>query len=347
MVRDPKSLSLEMNSSIEGRLIRRLQVKIINRMRSILLVAMVLSLMMVAIPFAPISAAGNPTVTLLNPSTGAPGSVLVGVVITGTDFTGATAVNLSPAGVTASNLVVNGAGTQITATLTISGGATPGPRNVTVTAGGITSAPLAGGFTVTTTGAATVTLSAPTFVPQNGGFYIDIGIINANDLKNFELRMNFNSGVVEMAGVESSTGSSSGIISGVVNGVTIPSDGWTFQPLAGTKSGTVKIISNIPTTMGGDNSVNGNGSLARVHMKAIGGAASQTNINIYAIYLGDPVAIETYPASPAPITVTISANTAQAVTVVTDAASAVGQNTATLHGRLTGLGTASVTTVTA
>ena len=120
----------------------------IKRMRHILLLAMVLGLLMAFIPFAPISAAGTPALTLLNPSSGAPGATLTGVVITGTNLTGATAVTFSGTGVTASNLVVNGAGTQITAIITIAGNAPLGPQNVTVTATGGTSAALLGGFSV-------------------------------------------------------------------------------------------------------------------------------------------------------------------------------------------------------
>ena len=58
----------------------------------------------------------GPSVTGILPNSGMQGAVLTGVLISGTNLTGATAVTFSGAGLTASNLAVNGRGTQITAT---------------------------------------------------------------------------------------------------------------------------------------------------------------------------------------------------------------------------------------
>ena len=79
--------------------------------------------------FTVLSAA--PTVTGVSPSSALRGTTQQ-VVITGTNFTGATAVTAGGFGVTVSSFVVNSS-TQITATFTISAGAIPGTRDVRVT----------------------------------------------------------------------------------------------------------------------------------------------------------------------------------------------------------------------
>jgi uncharacterized protein YjbI with pentapeptide repeats len=89
-----------------------------------------------------------PTVTSVVPNQGAQNATLTGVLINGTNLWGASLVTFSGTLVTASAVTVVSA-TQITATITIGAGAVVGPRDVTVTTPGGTSAPLAGGFTVT------------------------------------------------------------------------------------------------------------------------------------------------------------------------------------------------------
>ena len=86
----------------------------------------------------------SPTVTTVTPASGNQGQCPKTVIITGTNFTGATAVSFG-AGIT-SSFVVNSA-TQITATICIDANATPGARNVSVTTLCGT-ATLTGGFTV-------------------------------------------------------------------------------------------------------------------------------------------------------------------------------------------------------
>ncbi|MCX6009282.1 MAG: VCBS repeat-containing protein [Chloroflexi bacterium] len=86
-----------------------------------------------------------PTVTGVNPTSGVQGQTLA-VTVTGTNFTGATAVSFG-AGITVNSFTVNSA-TQITANITIDAGAAPGARDVSVTTPGGTGT-LTGGFTVT------------------------------------------------------------------------------------------------------------------------------------------------------------------------------------------------------
>jgi hypothetical protein len=100
-----------------------------------------------------------PTVSSIAPNQATPGAA-VSVTINGSGFAGA---SLSVgAGISVSNLTVTSP-TQLTATLTIAGGAALAARNVTVTNLGGRSGVLAGGFTVA---AASVTVSSVT--PSQG-----------------------------------------------------------------------------------------------------------------------------------------------------------------------------------
>ena len=74
-----------------------------------------------------------PTVTSINPTSGAIGGTGIPVTITGTNLTGATAITISGTGVTHGAFTVNAAGTTITTTFSITRGAALGARNVTVT----------------------------------------------------------------------------------------------------------------------------------------------------------------------------------------------------------------------
>ncbi|MBM3148917.1 MAG: hypothetical protein FJZ88_02670, partial [Chloroflexi bacterium] len=73
----------------------------------------------------------RPIITSANPSSGYQGTTLSNVIITGQNFTGATAVSFG-AGITVNTFNVDGA-TQITANITIAADATPGTRDITVT----------------------------------------------------------------------------------------------------------------------------------------------------------------------------------------------------------------------
>jgi hypothetical protein len=85
-----------------------------------------------------------PTVTTVSPNSGVQGQTL-DVIITGVNFTGATAVSFG-AGITVNRFTVYSA-TQITVNITIAGDATLGTRDVSVTTPGGTGT-LTGGFTV-------------------------------------------------------------------------------------------------------------------------------------------------------------------------------------------------------
>jgi len=309
----------------------------IEKMRHILLVGMmVLCLLLALTPFAMISAADVPVITTINPSSGAPGATLNGVVIIGTDLTGTTAVTFSGNGVTASN-IVEISDTQITATVTITGAALPGMRNVTVTSAKGTSASLAEGFSVSSAGAATISLDAPANVAAGSGFYATINITGATNLNGYSVRIYFNPAVIQMAGLDLLIGSGSGISDGVVNGVTIPKFGWSYQPNPGTPSGEIKMIGHLP----GISTASGSGYLAKIHFMVLGAAGSQTSLSLGGIDLVDAVGHETFPVSPTPLTVAVSSNPALVTSVNTLAATSITTTAATLNGQLTGLGAAS------
>jgi hypothetical protein len=89
----------------------------------------------------------QPTVTAVAPASGWPGETL-DVVVSGTDFTGATAVSFSGTGITVNDYVVD-SDTQITADVSLACDATLGARDVSVTTAAGTGT-LSGGFTVET-----------------------------------------------------------------------------------------------------------------------------------------------------------------------------------------------------
>jgi hypothetical protein len=109
-----------------------------------------------------------PTVGSIVPNSGVAGTA-VNVTVTGTQFDPAAALHLlqiSGAGVSASGLSV-ASNTSLSATLTINGIAPAGARDVSVTAGSQTSAPLVGAFTVVAPPAPTVTSMAPSSGARN------------------------------------------------------------------------------------------------------------------------------------------------------------------------------------
>ena len=79
-----------------------------------------------------------PTLASISPTSGLRGNSVT-VTLTGTDLTGATAVNVSGSLVTVSGISVNGGGNRLTATFAISSTAVPGARTVSVTTPGGTS----------------------------------------------------------------------------------------------------------------------------------------------------------------------------------------------------------------
>jgi len=119
------------------------------------IISIVLAVFLLLALASPVLAAA-PTITTVAPNSGVQGNTYPTIVITGTDFTGATAVSFG-AGITVNDYVVDSA-TQITASITIAAAAGAGVRDVSVTTPEGT-ATKTSGFTVV---AATITVTAPT-----------------------------------------------------------------------------------------------------------------------------------------------------------------------------------------
>ena len=85
-----------------------------------------------------VTAPPAPTLTSISPATGARGTLVLPVTLTGTNLTGASAITVSGTGVTVSGLTVVNA-TTVTANFTISATATQSARTVSVTTPGGTS----------------------------------------------------------------------------------------------------------------------------------------------------------------------------------------------------------------
>ncbi len=119
------------------------------------IVGVVLALCLLLALASPVLAAA-PTITTVVASSGVQGNTYPAIVITGTDFTGATEVSFG-AGITVTGYVVDLA-TQITASITIAAAAGAGVRDVSVTTPEGT-ATKTSGFTVEL---ATITVTAPT-----------------------------------------------------------------------------------------------------------------------------------------------------------------------------------------
>ncbi len=114
-----------------------------------------------------------PTLTAINPNTGAQGTS-VNVTLTGTNLTAASAINAGP-GITVSNMAVVNA-TQVTATFAIGASAATGPQNVTITTPGGTSPAVV--FTITAAAAPTLTAIAPS--AGNQGASVNVSLAGTN-----------------------------------------------------------------------------------------------------------------------------------------------------------------------
>jgi hypothetical protein len=219
--------------------------------------------------------------------------------------------------------------------------------NICTPEGGLTNQPsntgdlIGGDFTKTSFGAITsgtpsVTLEAPAMIMPDSGFYVTINITGAADLNGYLVHLGFDPNVIQMAGVDG-LGSGSGITDGVINGTDIPFVGWTYQPTPGTPSGEIAIMGKLS----GIKSVNGSGSLAKVHLVTLPGTSGNlTSLSLSTIELVDSVATVTYLDNPLPVTVTISNNETQVTAVTTSIAGSISDTTATLNGILNSLGTA-------
>ena len=123
-----------------------------------------------AVTFTVSQTQGPPTIQSISPAQGSPGSSFT-LTISGSNLTGTTALNFSPStGITVSN--IQSSATQVTASISITSGATTGARQVSVTTPGGTSNAVT--FTVSQSQAPTITSISPTSGNQGSSFTLTI-----------------------------------------------------------------------------------------------------------------------------------------------------------------------------
>jgi hypothetical protein len=215
-----------------------------------------------------------PSLTSLTPNTGAQGTILTGVIISGSNLGTTSAVEFSGTGVSADNIAIIDS-TQISADITISADAATGPRDVTVTTGAGTSTPLVGGFIVANANAVIVSVDAPDIVSPGDSFSVKLNISQVTDLSGFDLFVTYDPNVIEVIGVTP----------GVVNSAPFPVNMWGFIP-AGTQ-GTTRIFGYLfPPDL-----VSGTGYLCEVHFQVKGGVGQSSNITLSGVDLRGQLAL--------------------------------------------------------
>jgi Tol biopolymer transport system component len=147
-----------------------------------------------------------PSLTSLTPDRGNQGQTVTNVSVDGTNLSGATVLDCSGIGVTASNLSVNAAGTQITADVVVASDAVEGARDVTVTTPDGISATLVGGFTVTASEIPQLSVSTSgTFYTTYKTIYVSSpqGIVTSKiwDKASIPLRLKVMQGTTPVPGV--------------------------------------------------------------------------------------------------------------------------------------------------
>ena len=204
-----------------------------------------------------VSPAEAPTVASVSPNSGEQGATLE-VTISGTNFTGATAVSFGD-GITVNSFTVVSA-TQITANISISATATLGLRDVSVTTPDGTGT-LADSFTVVAAGLVTVSIDAPAQAAPDSDFTADVNISEVADFDSCNYDVSFDASVLRLDNVTS----------GLIGSTTIPVDLYTEI-----SSGTYRIIQNVPGLTG----VSGSGYLAVLHFHVIGSGGDSSTISL-------------------------------------------------------------------
>jgi hypothetical protein len=164
---------------------------------------------------------------------------------------------------------------QMRITINISGTATPGSYDVTVTnaAGART---LINGFNVLTAAQSTrVNLKAPNVVPAGGGFSLVVNVSGANELKAFSLDLLFDPNSIQINGIDLTQNATSGVTDGLVGGAIITHKGWVFLPTPGTPSGDIRVIGDAMTVP-----ASGSGYLAKINMTVSPNAPAGSTVRL-------------------------------------------------------------------
>ncbi len=138
-------------------------------------------------------------------------------------------------------------------------------------------------------GGAAVSIGAPAIVSAGGTFDVNINVSPVTNLNASQFDLSYDPTVIQVTGTEGGAGVSSGLI----GNTSIPLNGWTFQPVAGTPSGTIRVISHMP----GDNGIDGSGYLAQIHFNVLGAMGASTTLHLSGVILSDVNADTTTPAT--------------------------------------------------
>ncbi len=271
----------------------------------------------------------GPTLTSVSPNSGAQGTT-VPVTLTGTNFISGATVNTNNNGVSVSSVSVLSA-TQITATFTIAGNATPGPTNVTVTTTGGTSNAVT--FTITS-GAPTITSITPNSGVQ--GTTVPVTIIGTNYVTGAQVTIG-NSGVsVSSVSVVSATQITATFT--IANNATPGAANVTVTTSAGTSNAvTFTILGVIPTLTSVSPNNGEQGTSVPVTLTGTGfvsGATVNTNNNGVSV---SSVSVVSATQITATFTIASSATTGAANVTVTTSAGTSGAVTFTIVAPVSGM----------
>jgi len=211
---------------------------------------------------------------------------MTGILVTGTNLTGATAVSFG-AGITINSFIVDNA-TQITVNITVSAAAALGLRNVAVTT------PLGTGtknnafaisdvFVSASIGGATIAN-----VTQGGEFIVRLTITQVTNFTGFDIRVSYDKTVTEV--ITPFPGNVAGtlwVTPGQIESTIIPLDAAAFIPPG--VQGSSRIFGHL-SQLTGASSANGAGYLADIHFRVLGTAGQNSNITLSNIYLYDKLA---------------------------------------------------------
>jgi Putative Ig domain/Cohesin domain len=252
--------------------------------------ALIVSLALLVVPaYSAAASAAAPTIASVyvtafsqNVPAGGNNGTTTTVTITGANLTGVTTVTFllgttpDPL-ITVVNIVPNGAtpDTKFQVNVVIDPSAVAGARNVTLTTPSGTSPALTGGFTVYR---ASISVNTPGGATPGGTFTVTINVNNMANLNAYQFDLTFDPTVIQVNGVENSTGASDGLIHDPTLGdKTISWDGWTFQPTQGIPSGTIRVLGQMGSA---NKSATGAGYLTQISFSVVGAVGAGTNLTL-------------------------------------------------------------------
>jgi hypothetical protein len=269
--------------------------------------ALILSLVLLAVPAYSAGAVGVPTITAVYVATTfghaqaaanngtvdqttdppTPKPTITTVTITGTNLTGVTGASAVTffQGTTVDPLITidptkiapnfSTPDTKFTVDVLVAAGAAAGFRDVKVTTPFGTSAAFANGFKVYR---ASISIGAPVGVSPGGIFDVFVNVNNVACLHAYQFDLSYDPNVIQVNGEENLTGVTNGSITDVVFGAEpVPFHQWDFQPNPGIPSGTILVVgaqASAATTL------TGSGYLAKISFSVVGTAGAFTSLTL-------------------------------------------------------------------